>query len=80
MLESAAFMGLLVPGEALVVATGFFAAQGLLDLKDVVVLVACGAILGDSIGHEGLAWLALCLTAVETLQRRNEFHRDAGER
>ena len=51
-LESAAFMGLLVPGEMLVVAAGFFAAQGLLDLKDLIVLVACGAIIGDSIGYE----------------------------
>jgi undecaprenyl-diphosphatase len=51
-LESAAFVGLLVPGEALVLVAGFFAAQGLLDIGDLIVIVAIGAILGDSIGYE----------------------------
>ncbi len=52
MLESAAFLGLLVPGESLVLVAGFFAAQGLLDVGDLIVLVAIGAMLGDSIGYE----------------------------
>lgn len=52
MLESAAFLGLVVPGESLVVVAGFFAAQGLLDIGDLIVLVAIGAIIGDSIGYE----------------------------
>ena len=52
MLESAAFLGLLVPGESLVLVAGFFAAQGLLDIGDLIVIVAIGAILGDSIGYE----------------------------
>src|ERR1700737_2865082 len=52
MLESAAFLGLLVPGEALVLVAGFFAAQGLLDIGDLILLVAIGAIIGDSIGYE----------------------------
>jgi undecaprenyl-diphosphatase len=51
-LESAAFLGLLVPGEALVLVAGFFAAQGLLDIGDLIVIVAIGAMLGDSIGYE----------------------------
>ena len=52
MLESAAFLGLVVPGESLVIVAGFFAAQGLLDIGDLIVLVAIGAIIGDSIGYE----------------------------
>jgi len=61
-LESAAFVGLLVPGESLVIFSGFLAAQGLLDLGDLIVVVAAGAILGDSIGYElgrrlGRPWL-----------------------
>jgi len=52
MLESAAFLGLLVPGESLVIVAGFFAAQGLLDIGDLIMLVAIGAIIGDTIGYE----------------------------
>lgn len=62
MLESAAFLGVLVPGESLVLVAGFLAAQGLLDLGDLVWVVAIGATLGDSIGYElgrllGRPWL-----------------------
>ncbi|MCR4298611.1 MAG: bifunctional DedA family/phosphatase PAP2 family protein [Gallionella sp.] len=52
MLESAAFLGLIIPGESLVLVTGFLAAQGLLDLDVLIVTVAVGAALGDSIGYE----------------------------
>ena len=51
-LESAAFPGLLVPGEALVLLAGFLSAQGVLDLDVLLVVVALGAALGDSIGYE----------------------------
>jgi undecaprenyl-diphosphatase len=62
MLESAAFLGVLVPGESLVLVAGFIAAQGLLDLGDLIWVVAIGATLGDSIGYElgrllGRPWL-----------------------
>jgi membrane protein DedA with SNARE-associated domain/membrane-associated phospholipid phosphatase len=52
MLESAAFLGLLIPGESLVLVAGFFAAQGLLDLDVLIVIVGIGAALGDSLGYE----------------------------
>ncbi|MEO5659054.1 MAG: DedA family protein, partial [Polaromonas sp.] len=52
MLESAAFLGLLIPGESLVLLAGFLAAQGLLDLDVLMVVVAVGAALGDSMGYE----------------------------
>jgi undecaprenyl-diphosphatase len=51
-LESAAFLGLLIPGESLVLVAGFFAAQRSLDLDVVIIVVAVGAALGDSIGYE----------------------------
>jgi membrane protein DedA with SNARE-associated domain/membrane-associated phospholipid phosphatase len=51
-LECSAFLGLLVPGESLVLVAGFFAAQGVLDVGDLIVLVALGATIGDSIGYE----------------------------
>jgi len=62
-LESAAFLGLIVPGEGLVLAAGFFAAIGVLDLGILVPVVAAGAAIGDSIGYElgrrlGRDWLA----------------------
>jgi len=51
-LESAAFLGFVVPGETLVLLGGFLAAQGTLDWGDLMVLVCIGAVLGDSIGYE----------------------------
>jgi membrane protein DedA with SNARE-associated domain len=50
-LECAAFAGLLVPGESLVLASRFFAHQGILDLFPVMVAAATGAIVGDNIGY-----------------------------
>jgi membrane protein DedA with SNARE-associated domain len=61
-LESAAFLGLLIPGESIMLASGFFAHQGLLELDAVIVVGIVGAILGDNIGyqlgsHLGREWL-----------------------
>ncbi|MBN2245145.1 MAG: bifunctional DedA family/phosphatase PAP2 family protein [Candidatus Aminicenantes bacterium] len=50
-LESSAFMGMLVPGETVVVLAGILASQGYFDLGDCLVLIALGAILGDSVGY-----------------------------
>ena len=50
-LESSAFMGLLVPGESVVVLAGFLASQGYLDIGDLLWLVSLGAVLGDSVGY-----------------------------
>lgn len=51
-LESAAFLGFLIPGETFVLLGGFLAAQGKLDWGDLMTWVCAGAILGDSIGYE----------------------------
>jgi membrane protein DedA with SNARE-associated domain len=61
-LECAAFFGLLIPGESLMLATGFFAQQGLLELDAVIVAGILGAIVGDNIGYQlgcrlGREWL-----------------------
>jgi undecaprenyl-diphosphatase len=51
-LECAAFFGLLVPGESLMLASGFFAQQGLLELDAVIVVGTFGAVVGDNIGYQ----------------------------
>ncbi|MDQ3797190.1 MAG: bifunctional DedA family/phosphatase PAP2 family protein [Pseudomonadota bacterium] len=61
-LECAAFLGLIVPGETIVLVAGFFASRGFLGIGNLIVLVAAGAIIGDSIGYElgrrfGRSWL-----------------------
>jgi membrane protein DedA with SNARE-associated domain/membrane-associated phospholipid phosphatase len=61
-LEASAFLGLIVPGESLVVVAGFLASHGVFEVGDLIFLVAAGAILGDSIGYElgrrlGRRWL-----------------------
>jgi undecaprenyl-diphosphatase len=61
-LECAAFIGLLVPGESLMLASGFFSLQGLLQLDAVIVVGCLGAICGDNIGYQlgyrlGREWL-----------------------
>jgi membrane protein DedA with SNARE-associated domain len=73
-LESAAFLGLLVPGESLVIVSGALASAGLFELPTLIAVVSAGAVVGDSIGYElgrrlGRPWL---------LRRgaRVGFHRD----
>jgi undecaprenyl-diphosphatase len=60
--ESAAFLGLLAPGETVVLFAGFLAERGVLKLEVLMPLIAVAATLGDSIGYEvgrrlGRPWL-----------------------
>ena len=57
LLESAAFLGLIIPGESLVLLAGFLAAQGLLDLDVLIAVVAVGAVRGDRVGCEVGRWM-----------------------
>ncbi|HLQ26559.1 MAG TPA: bifunctional DedA family/phosphatase PAP2 family protein [Acidiferrobacterales bacterium] len=50
-LETSAFVGLLVPGETIVVLAGLLAAQGIFKLSHVIEIVALGAIAGDTVGY-----------------------------
>ena len=49
--ESLPFIGLIIPGTILVGLFGFFSAQGYLDIGDLILFSAIGAILGDSISY-----------------------------
>lgn len=49
LLETLAFVGLAVPGTALIILTGFLSARGFLDVGDLIWFVAAGAIVGDAI-------------------------------
>ncbi len=52
LLEAAAMIGLVVPGEAALLVGGFLASQGKAELPLMMVVGAVGAIIGDSIGYE----------------------------
>lgn len=61
-LECQALFGLFMPGESLVMASGFLAAQGYLDWWNLILVAACAAIVGDSVSFElgrrlGRDWL-----------------------
>ncbi len=46
-LESLAFVGIVVPGTVFIILVGVVASKGLLDLGDVILFAASGAIIGD---------------------------------
>ena len=50
-LECQALLGLVIPGESLVLVGGFFAEQGEFDLDVLIFVISIAAILGDSIGY-----------------------------
>jgi len=61
-LECQPLLGLVMPGESLVLVGGFFAGQGLLDPGVLIFVISIAAILGDSISYElgrylGRGWL-----------------------
>jgi membrane protein DedA with SNARE-associated domain len=60
-LESAAFLGLLVPGETIVIVSGVLASWGYFGLARLIAVVAVGAIVGDNVSYRlgrqfGLGW------------------------
>ncbi len=50
-LETSAFVGLLVPGESVIVLGGFFAGMGMLNLEAIIGAGSVGAVLGDTVGY-----------------------------
>jgi membrane protein DedA with SNARE-associated domain len=69
LLECAAFAGLIVPGESLVLASGFFAHQGILQGDVVIVAAGLGAVAGDNIGY----WLGARLGREWLLRKGSRF-------
>ena len=51
-LEAVPFIGTIIPGHSLVMAGGFFAKLGVLNLTYVMLVSAIGAIIGDWLGYE----------------------------
>lgn len=51
LLESLAFVGVIVPGSLLVITAGFLSAHGYFDIGDLIWFAAIGAILGDGISY-----------------------------
>src|SRR4029450_263514 len=49
--ETSAFLGLLVPGEAVIITAGALAGQGTLEVPIVIAAAVAGAIIGDAIGY-----------------------------
>jgi len=51
LLESLAFVGIAIPGTVFIVFVGFISSKGFLDLWDVILFAAVGAIAGDVISY-----------------------------
>lgn len=51
MLETSAFLGLVAPGETIIVLCAFYASRGTLDVWTVWWIAMAGAILGDQLGY-----------------------------
>lgn len=49
--ESGMFVGFFLPGDTLLMTAGIFAAQGHLNIGEVIVVIAFAAILGDNVGY-----------------------------
>lgn len=50
-LETSAFVGLVVPGETVIVLAGLFAGSGVLNVGIIIGVASAGAILGDTVGY-----------------------------
>jgi undecaprenyl-diphosphatase len=61
-LESAAFVGMVVPGDTFAILAGVLVSAGILELPQTLAVAAAGAAMGDTIGYElgrrlGRPWL-----------------------
>jgi membrane protein DedA with SNARE-associated domain len=50
-LETSAFLGILVPGESVLVIAGLLASRGIIELGDVIWAASLGAVIGDTVGY-----------------------------
>lgn len=51
LLENSALLGLIVPGETLLIVAAFYAAQHSLHIEYVILLAFMGAVIGDNLGY-----------------------------
>lgn len=51
LLESLAFVGVIIPGSLLVITAGFLSAYGYFDISDLIWFTAIGAVIGDGISY-----------------------------
>ena len=85
-LESTAFIGLAVPGTTIVIFTGFLASQKILDVGDIIWIIALGGIIGDSLGfylgRRGVNFFKSTglLFKPELLEKGEEFFRRHGKK
>lgn len=50
--ESGLFFGFFFPGDTLLLTSGFFAAQGLLPIEWLIIVIVTAAVLGDNVGYQ----------------------------
>lgn len=84
-IESAPFVGMLIPGATLISVGGFLAAQGLLNAWDIIIFATIGAILGDffsySLGRWGGDWIYKHkIVNQKMLDHGEEFFRSHGSK
>jgi len=87
-LECQALLGLFMPGESLVLMSGFLAGQHVFDLDAIIVTISVAAIVGDSVGfelgkHFGRDWLCrhgrrLGVREAQLQKAEAFFHRHGG--
>ncbi len=51
LVESLAFVGIIIPGTTFIILVGFVSSKGFLDLGDVILFAAAGAIIGDVLSY-----------------------------
>jgi undecaprenyl-diphosphatase len=49
--ETTPLFGILIPGQTLVIASGIFVKMGILHFLPLILIISCGAILGDTFGY-----------------------------
>ncbi len=50
-LENSAMLGLIIPGETILIIAAFFAAQGELNIAVIMLIAFAGAVMGDNVGY-----------------------------
>ncbi|HLG90906.1 VTT domain-containing protein [Candidatus Saccharibacteria bacterium] len=50
--ESGLLFGFFFPGDTLLLTSGFFAAQGLLPIETLIIIIVMAAVLGDNVGYQ----------------------------